>query len=324
MTPRSSRPWWSRPLRLRAEARGAGRACRQRGRDAAARATAPMRRATIVAALLAWGGAGAGTPASAATARLAGTQDPMCTGVPAPRAPADTVPALALVLNVPAARLDAFEYGRHTRSWDVAVGERRYPTPLGSFWISEVTWNPWWVPPPSDWAAGQTRTPPGPTNPMGRVKLRFFADYYLHGTPLEESVGQAASHGCVRLRNAAAIELATLVHRHAGPELPPGELERLLANPAATRTLPLTTPVPLHIVYRLTEIRDGRLIIHPDVYGKGAPSREHALAALEEAGYERGRMDVDRLDELLARARRGRASMPVDSLLLGAGGAAKR
>src|SRR5690554_2134035 len=139
MTPRGSRPWWSRPLRLRAEARGAGRACRQRGRDAAARITAPMMRATILAVLLAWGGAGAGTSASTPTATPARTQDPTCAGVLAPWARADTVPALALVLNVPAARLDAFEYGRLTRSWDVAVGERRYPTPLGSFWISEVT-----------------------------------------------------------------------------------------------------------------------------------------------------------------------------------------
>jgi murein L,D-transpeptidase YcbB/YkuD len=278
-----------------------------------------MMRATILAVLLAWGGAGAGTSASTPTATPARTQDPTCAGVLAPWARADTVPALALVLNVPAARLDAFEYGRLTRSWDVAVGERRYPTPLGSFWISEVTWNPWWVPPRSDWAAGQVRTPPGPANPMGRVKLRFFDDYYLHGTPLEESVGQAASHGCVRLRNAAAVELATLVHRHAGPTLPPGELERLIANPAATRTLPLSTPVPLQVVYRLAEVRDGRLILHPDVYGLGAPSREHALAALEEAGYERARVAVDRVDELLARTRRGRVTVPVDSLLLRAG-----
>ncbi|HEX7090600.1 MAG TPA: L,D-transpeptidase [Longimicrobiales bacterium] len=283
-----------------------------------------MMRATILAALLAWGGAGAGTLASTPTATRARTQDPTCAAVPGPRAPPDTVPALALVLNVPAARLDALEYGRLARSWDVAVGERRYPTPLGSFWISEVTWNPWWVPPQSDWAAGQTRTPPGPANPMGRVKLRFFKDYYLHGTPLEETVGRAASHGCVRLRNAAAIELATLVHRHAGPALPPGELERLVANPAATRTLPLATAVPLQIVYRLAEIRDGRLILHPDVYRLGAPSREHALAALEEAGYERARVAVGRVDELLARARRGRVSAPVDSLLLHAGGPEKR
>lgn len=46
--------------------------------------------------------------------------------------------------------------------------------------------------------------PPGTSNRMipgalGRFKLDIGDGYYLHGTPDESSVGEAASHGCLRL-----------------------------------------------------------------------------------------------------------------------------
>jgi lipoprotein-anchoring transpeptidase ErfK/SrfK len=34
---------------------------------------------------------------------------------------------------------------------------------------------------------------------------------YIHGTPHEESIGEPASHGCIRMRNADVIELFELV-----------------------------------------------------------------------------------------------------------------
>ena len=34
---------------------------------------------------------------------------------------------------------------------------------------------------------------------------------YIHGTPHEEAIGEAASHGCIRMRNADVIELFDLV-----------------------------------------------------------------------------------------------------------------
>ncbi|HEU0076154.1 MAG TPA: L,D-transpeptidase, partial [Longimicrobiaceae bacterium] len=192
--------------------------------------------------------------------------------------------ALRLELNIPAYRLDACVDGLAVRSYRVAVGTRKYPTPVGDFRITEVVWNPWWRPPDSPWARDRKVTPPGPDNPVGRVKLTFRPLYHLHGTPEEGSLGQAASHGCVRLANADVIDLARRVHRSASPDVAEATLDRLEAEPWRTTTIPLATPVPLRIVYRLAEVRDGRLEVHPDVYRRGGDARGRALLALREHG----------------------------------------
>ena len=37
---------------------------------------------------------------------------------------------------------------------------------------------------------------------LGRFRLGLGDGYFIHGTPYEETVGQAATHGCVRLHDA--------------------------------------------------------------------------------------------------------------------------
>ncbi|MET0398606.1 MAG: L,D-transpeptidase [Longimicrobiaceae bacterium] len=229
--------------------------------------------------------------------------------------------ALRLELNIPAYRLDACVDGLVVRSYRVAVGTRKYPTPVGDFHVAEVVWNPWWRPPDSPWARDRKVTPPGPDNPLGRVKLTFRPLYHLHGTPEEGSLGQAASHGCVRLANADVIELARMVHRSASPGVAEATLDRLEADPWRTTAIQLATPVPLRIVYRLAEVRDGRLEVHPDVYRRGGDARGQALLALREHGIEVDAVAPGRLDELLREARRSSASLPLEELLRPGGSA---
>ena len=114
---------------------------------------------------------------------------------------------IRLELNIPAFRLDVHQDGQPVRSFTVAVGMRQYATPTGDFAITTIVWNPTWYPPPSDWARNETVTPPGPSNPMGRVKLAIGNAYFLHGTPAVSSLGKAASHGCVRMSVPDVIEL---------------------------------------------------------------------------------------------------------------------
>ena len=90
---------------------------------------------------------------------------------------------LSLRLNVPAYRLDVFESGTRTHTYRVAVGSPDHPTPLGDFRARRIVWNPWWVPPPFEWAETERVTPPGPNNPTGRVKIMFGQYLFIHGTP---------------------------------------------------------------------------------------------------------------------------------------------
>jgi murein L,D-transpeptidase YcbB/YkuD len=205
------------------------------------------------------------------------------------------VDSLSLRLNIPAYRLDVVEGKRVVRAIQVAVGTPDHPTPIGDFRVTSVVWNPWWIPPPFDWAKDEKATPPGPSNPTGRVKLFFGYYLFLHGTPDEASLGQAASHGCVRMRNADAIALARTVHAHASPTLPPAVLDSLEANSRRTRSIGLETPVPLSIRYDLVEMRGGQIEIHADVYGDGKAGSADVLTALEGAGIDPEDIDADEL-----------------------------
>jgi hypothetical protein len=86
-------------------------------------------------------------------------------------------------------------------TYTVAVGMEGLETPEGEYEIQAKEENPVWHVPMSDWAgdlAGQT-IPPGPSNP---IKARWMAIYEgagIHGTEETESLGSAASHGCVRM-----------------------------------------------------------------------------------------------------------------------------
>lgn len=223
---------------------------------------------------------------------------------------------LRLELNVPAYRLDVFLRDRLLWSYTVAVGMPGYPTPIRDYRITEVVWNPWWIPPPSDWARKERPQPPGPTNPMGRVKLQAGAYYYLHGTPDEASLGRASSHGCIRMANGDALQLASLVLLYAPPGGAQTDLHGPEANPDRTLTIALDRPVPLRSVYRIAEVRGRALEIYPDVYGRVDSPAGEVRRLLDGLGIDAARIDRARLDSVVRMSRRERVVIPLDSLLV--------
>jgi len=56
------------------------------------------------------------------------------------------------------------------------------------------------------------KLPPGPNNPVGVVWIDLSKPHYgIHGTPEPSRIGKTQSHGCIRLTNSDAAELAKLV-----------------------------------------------------------------------------------------------------------------
>jgi hypothetical protein len=95
------------------------------------------------------------------------------------------------------------------RTYTVAVGQEGLETPEGLYEIQEKEENPVWHVPESDWAgdlAGQT-IPPGPSNPIKARWMGIYEGAGIHGTEEVESLGSAASHGCVRMAIADVEEL---------------------------------------------------------------------------------------------------------------------
>lgn len=229
------------------------------------------------------------------------------------RAPAR---AVSLRLNVPAYRLDLVVDSAVVASYGVAVGMRKYRTPTGAFAVHRIVWNPWWVPPKSEWARKDTVTPPGPANPMGRVKLLIGGPYYMHGTPAEASIGKAASHGCIRMRNQDAIALARelLAIDGAGPD--DDELLYVLADTVSV-AMDLPRPVLVNIAYAIAELRGDTLLLHPDVYRRaGGRVHEAAMRALLAGAYDTTRVRRRVLAAAVRRSRSRHVAVRLDSLLL--------
>ncbi|HEX3578067.1 MAG TPA: L,D-transpeptidase, partial [Thermoanaerobaculia bacterium] len=138
--------------------------------------------------------------------------------------------------------------GRDLKKYDVAVGTSKKPTPMGTFSIRHIVWNPSWHPPNEKWAKGKKPAKPGdPKNPMKVVKIFFQEpDYYIHGTDNEDSLGSAASHGCIRMAQEDVYKLARYLQDHAGAQKPDDWYAQVI-NGTQSQSVILPKSVPLAI-----------------------------------------------------------------------------
>lgn len=210
---------------------------------------------------------------------------------------------LRVDMNIPALRLTLYEGDEILRSYPVAVGKKGHDTPVGSFAISHAEWNPWWRPPASAWARNERVTPPGPNNPMGRVKLFFLPLYFFHGTPESGSIGTAASHGCVRMLNEDVIALSRILHERMAPQVTAAQIDRILASPGQTRRVNFQESVPVTIRYDLVTVEDGAVNVYPDYYEYRSLHSEAVIQALMRAGYDVSQVSRSDIDRLIERGR---------------------
>lgn len=211
--------------------------------------------------------------------------------------------SLRLDLNIPSSRLVVYEGDRVIRSYPVSVGKPGYDTPEGEYTIDHAEWNPWWRPPPGrEWTRGREITPPGPNNPMGRVKLFFAPLYFIHGTSEAEAIGSPASHGCVRMLNKDAVELGKLLHERASATFAASQVDAVL-RAGTTRHARFRSPAALTIRYDAVVVEDGELRIYPDLYRRNTVHAEAVYQALIAAGYDASSVQRPAVRAVLERAR---------------------
>ncbi|MGQ9866112.1 MAG: L,D-transpeptidase [Pseudanabaenaceae cyanobacterium] len=113
-------------------------------------------------------------------------------------APGSDAAEVRLVLRRQERQVVVYQGEVATARYPVAVGKQGWETPLGRFAVQRLQKNPAWENP---WT--NQVVPPGPNNPLGSRWIGFWSDgrnvIGFHGTPDRASVGQAASHGCVRM-----------------------------------------------------------------------------------------------------------------------------
>ena len=110
-----------------------------------------------------------------------------------------------LVVSLQDRKLALLEDGRAKKVYVVAVGKRSTPSPTGTFKIISRVNNPTYS------HAGKV-VAPGRGNPVGTRWMGLSVKGYgIHGTNVPKSIGQAASHGCIRMAKHDVEELVDLV-----------------------------------------------------------------------------------------------------------------
>jgi lipoprotein-anchoring transpeptidase ErfK/SrfK len=100
-----------------------------------------------------------------------------------------------LVVSLADRKIALFEDGRVVKVYPIAVGKHSTPSPNGSFHIVSRVVKPTYYQP------GKV-VPAGPANPLGTRWMGLgYRGYGIHGTNRPKSIGKAASHGCIRMRN---------------------------------------------------------------------------------------------------------------------------
>jgi lipoprotein-anchoring transpeptidase ErfK/SrfK len=119
-----------------------------------------------------------------------------------------TVPARVkreVVVSVPDRKLVVMENGAVLKVFPVAVGADVSPSPNGEFEIvSRLT-------DPTYYHSGVV-IPAGTDNPLGPRWVGLNKKGYgIHGTNMPGSIGKAASHGCIRMRNRDIVQFFAMV-----------------------------------------------------------------------------------------------------------------
>lgn len=110
-----------------------------------------------------------------------------------------------VIVSVPDRKLVVMQDGAVLRVFEVAVGAEVSPSPSGTFEIvSRLT-------EPTYYHAGVV-IPAGDDNPLGPRWVGFNKKGYgIHGTNAPRSIGKAASHGCIRMRNRDILQFFAMV-----------------------------------------------------------------------------------------------------------------
>jgi lipoprotein-anchoring transpeptidase ErfK/SrfK len=110
-----------------------------------------------------------------------------------------------VIISIPDRQLALVQDRKVMRTYIVAVGAEESPSPEGDFRVTNRVENPTYYHP------GKV-IGPGKQNPLGTRWIGLSkASFGIHGTNQPRSIGKAASHGCIRMKQQDLEELFTML-----------------------------------------------------------------------------------------------------------------
>lgn len=218
--------------------------------------------------------------------------------------PSDT----RIVVNAPAFRMDIFEQGRLVKSYKVGIGYPEFPLPAGMRKADQIIYNPEWTPPDEPWVesptskvkVGEKVAAGSKLNPLGPVKIPIGLPSLIHGGKQPARLGEFASHGCVGLTDALALEVAREIARLGGANVTDEDVKSYQQDKTKTKSVKLPQAVKVELRYEtIVATDDGKLHIYRDVYDRGTNTEENLRKVLDAHGVAFDQLDEQTRTQLL-------------------------
>ncbi len=231
---------------------------------------------------------------------------------------------IEMTVNVPAFQLTLWQDGKEVKSYPIGVGQKDYPIYIGEREVTEVIWNPSWIPPDSEWVTEMAGISPGeeikasdPRNPLGKLKIPLGGGYLIHQAKSVNDLGSLVSHGCVRMLRSDLYDLAEKITAAYSWPVSLREIQRAKRG-SRMLAAKLDVTLPVDISYDTEVVEEGMLYLYPDVYRRGTNTVARLRDELVTHGVDSSEVDDRTLERMLARVgRRAVYAVSIDSIKQG-------
>ncbi|HSB08059.1 MAG TPA: L,D-transpeptidase [Blastocatellia bacterium] len=216
---------------------------------------------------------------------------------------------IKITVNVPAFRMTLWQNGKEVKTYEIGVGMKKYPIVIGQRRITQVIWNPEWVPPDSEWVneshsnvePGEHVNPGDPRNPLGKIKIPLGDGFLMHEAGGSSDIGHLVSHGCIRMLKSDILDLATGIVDARALAIGKEQINRAMRT-TDRLAAGIKPPIMIDINYDTIVVEGGVLHIYPDIYDRGTSTVENLRAELHGIGVDSTKLDDQTLREMLTRA----------------------
>jgi len=188
--------------------------------------------------------------------------------------------AAYITANVPSFRLTLWENGKAAKTYEIGVGKKSHPIPIGDRTASQIILNPAWIPPDSPWVRRMRGVNPGERvtaedarNPLGNIKIPLGSAYLIHEAAKPTDIGSLVSHGCIRMLTDDIFDLTKRLADARQLSMSQQEIEQARNN-TERKAASFKPGLPVKISYDTAVIENGNLTLYPDVYGRDTNTPE--------------------------------------------------
>jgi lipoprotein-anchoring transpeptidase ErfK/SrfK len=192
-------------------------------------------------------------------------------------------PDIRITVNAPAFLLTLWQNGNVVSAYNIGIGQKNFPLPVGEREATAIIFNPQWIPPDSVWAANEKIKPDDPRPLLSKIKIPLGAGYMIHEATKADDIGRSVSHGGILMLKADLLDLAEKIIAARNLPVTKSRIAKLGDSDERLEAL-LAPPLLVDINYDLQVVEGGALHLYPDVYERGAFALDSLRAELQSAG----------------------------------------